>query len=82
MERAERSGGLHKRSAEDWGVPLTRAIGAEPLSEVWPLYWCASARELLGAGVAGRNGPAEMGAQDAMRLKRGKRLLPSLVKEL
>jgi hypothetical protein len=31
-ERAERSGGLHKRSAEDWGNPLCRAIGAEPLS--------------------------------------------------
>ena len=30
--RAERSGGLHKRSAEDWGSPLWRAIGAEPLS--------------------------------------------------
>src|ERR1700678_722626 len=33
-ERAERSGGLHKRSAEDWGYPLRRAIGAEPLSEL------------------------------------------------
>jgi len=32
VERAQRSGGLHKRSAEDWGDPLTRAIGAEPLS--------------------------------------------------
>jgi len=31
-ERAKRSGGLHKRSAEDWGSPLWRAIGAEPLS--------------------------------------------------
>ena len=28
MERAERSGGLHKRSAEDWGHGL-RARGAE-----------------------------------------------------
>jgi len=33
-ERAERSGGLHKRSAEDWGDPLRRAIGAEPLSKL------------------------------------------------
>jgi hypothetical protein len=32
MERAKRSGGLHKRSAEAWGHPLRRAIGAEPLS--------------------------------------------------
>jgi len=32
MERAKRSGGLHKRSAEAWGYPLRRAIGAEPLS--------------------------------------------------
>ena len=39
-ERAKRSGGLHKRSAEDWGYPLRRTIGAEPLSEVW-LPLCA-----------------------------------------
>src|SRR5689334_6006333 len=26
-ERAKRSGGLHKRSAEDWGYPLRSAIG-------------------------------------------------------
>ena len=32
VERAERSGGLHKRSAEDWGSGL-RARGAEPLSK-------------------------------------------------
>ena len=31
MERAEQSGGLHKRSAEAWGNPL-RARGAELLS--------------------------------------------------
>jgi hypothetical protein len=31
VERAERSGGLHKQSAEAWGHPL-RARGAEPLS--------------------------------------------------
>ena len=31
-ERTKRSEGLHKRSAEDRGNPLRRAIGAEPLS--------------------------------------------------
>ena len=31
-ERTKHSEGLHKRSAEDWGNPLRRAIGAEPLS--------------------------------------------------
>src|SRR6202042_1760130 len=48
-ERAERSGGLHKRSAEDWGSPLCRAIGAEPLSEAC-LPYCARLR----AGLTGR----------------------------
>jgi hypothetical protein len=32
--RNGKGGGLHKRSAEDWGSPLWRAIGAEPLSQV------------------------------------------------
>ena len=43
MERAERSGGLHKRSAEDWGSPLWRAIGAEPLSRLVFLGFARSA---------------------------------------
>ena len=43
-ERTKRSEGLHKRSAEDWGNPLRRAIGAAPLSEAWLPYWRASAR--------------------------------------
>jgi hypothetical protein len=30
MERAERSGGLHKRSAEDWGRGLSGARGEAP----------------------------------------------------
>jgi hypothetical protein len=35
VERAERSGGLHKRSAEDWGFPL-QARGAElPLADLY-----------------------------------------------
>ena len=36
VERAERSGGLHKRSAEDWGNGL-RARGAELPLAVWRL---------------------------------------------
>ena len=47
MKRAKRSGGLHKRSAEDWGSGL-RARGG------WPPSWS-------GGGVAGRNRPAEEG---------------------
>jgi hypothetical protein len=31
MERAERSEGLHKRSAEDWGRGLSGARGEAPL---------------------------------------------------
>jgi hypothetical protein len=51
MERAERSGGLHKRSAEDWGHGL-RARGAE-----LPLGFGRCFR----VGVAGRNRTAEVG---------------------
>jgi len=52
VERAKRSGGLHKRSAEDWGNGL-RARGAE-----LPLEGLAVAFRV---GVAGRNRPAEVG---------------------
>ena len=47
VERAERSGGLHKRSAEAWGNPL-RARGAE-----LPLGAFAVALQEIRAGVAG-----------------------------
>ena len=51
MERAERSGGLHKRSAEDWGHGL-RARGAElPLEGLALLLGWA-----LRAGTARRGG--------------------------
>ena len=57
VERAERSGGLHKRSAEAWGNPL-RARGAElPLGA----FAVAVAFQKIRAGVAGRNRPAEVG---------------------
>ena len=50
VERAERNGGLHKRSAEAWGYPL-RARGAElPLGA-----FAVVAFQKFGAGVAGRN---------------------------
>ena len=73
-ERAERSGGLHKRSAEDWGYPLRRAIGAEPLSEVWLPYWCASAHRNYQGGRCGRERPAEVGSGRPKRLERGRNL--------
>ena len=60
VERAERSGGLHKRSAEAWGNPL-RARGAElPLAGLCSLL--ARRRRNIRAGVAGRNRPAEVGS--------------------
>jgi hypothetical protein len=59
VERAERSGGLHKRSAEAWGHPL-RARGAElPLAAF--AFAVAAAFQNIRAGVAGRNRPAEEG---------------------
>jgi hypothetical protein len=52
VERAKRSGGLHKRSAEDWGNGL-RARGAElPLGGLAVVFR---------VGVAGRNRPTEEG---------------------
>ena len=69
--RAKRSGGLHKRSAEDWGNPL-RARGAElPLAALAFAVASARARPVLFAGVvvaalrvgvAGRNRPARGGS--------------------
>ena len=71
MERAERSGGLHKRSAEAWGHPL-RARGAElPLAA----FVVPFALQTIRAGVAGRNGPAWMGSGNRSlyrQLQRGK----------
>ena len=51
VERAERSGGLHKRSAEAWGHPL-RARGAElPLAA----FAVVLVFQEIRVGVAGRN---------------------------
>ena len=73
MERAERSGGLHKRSAEAWGHPL-RARGAElPLAAFAVVLAFQEIRE----GVAGRNGPLEVGAGGREAAAAGRRLPPS-----
>src|SRR5271163_3822812 len=62
-ERRKRSEGLHKRSAEDWGNPLRRAIGAEPLSEACLPYWRASAR----MDFQGRRCGQERGCYETLR---------------
>jgi hypothetical protein len=46
---------------------LTRAIGAEPLSEVCLRYARASVRKIYWEGVAGGNVPLRWVAQDAGR---------------
>ena len=60
-ERAERSGGLHKRSAEVWGNPL-RARGAKLPLEVREGRRCGQeqARSGGGAGDLGSSGGEEM----------------------
>jgi hypothetical protein len=77
VERAKRRGGLHKRSAEAWGHPL-RARGAElPLAAVGVVL----ALQMIRAGVAGRNRPAEVGGGGRRsRPETGRRLLPSAEK--
>jgi len=69
MERAERSGGLHKRSAEDRGCGLSGARGEAPLRG----FGCCFSGAALRAGT----GPLRWVAEDAERLKIGRRgLLP------
>ena len=43
----------------------------DPLGKVWFPHTCASAHRIYRAGVAGRNSPAEVAAENAKRLKRG-----------
>jgi hypothetical protein len=76
-ERAERSGGLHKRSAEDWGYPLRRAIGAEPLSEACLPYSARSAQPL--GGRCGKERPAEEGGgrRSSVWRQGGVKLIPA-----
>ena len=58
MERAERSGGLHKRSAEAWGYPL-RTRGAE-----LPLGAFAIVLQKIRDGVAAGTGSLRRVAKD------------------
>ena len=51
---------------------MRRAIGAEPLSEVWLPNRCASAHRNYRVGVAGGNGPLRRVTEDAKRLKTGR----------
>ena len=64
MERAERSGGLHKRSAEDWGLPLVARQGRSPSAGLVSLHQRETQRLLLlGSGFKGWALPAGKGSQ-------------------
>src|ERR1700677_232331 len=57
MERAERSGGLHKRSAEDWGRGLSGARGEAPLRG----FGCCFSGAALRARTDGMRRPVQLG---------------------
>jgi hypothetical protein len=64
VERAERSEGLHKRSAEAWGHPL-RARGAElPLA----VFVVVFAFEKSGPALRAGTGPLGWGAENAGKI--------------
>jgi hypothetical protein len=73
-ERAKRSGGLHKHSAEVWGDPLRRA-GAAP-SARFGFRFRAQRRSYQGWALRTGTGPLGRVAEDAKRLQPGRRLLP------
>src|SRR5579871_5516116 len=83
VEGAERSGGLHKRSAEDWGASC-RAPGTESLRKAWLRCICAERRRcfslLLHLGWALRAGerPAERAPEGYFFLSAGGRETPLL----
>ena len=62
-ERAERSGGLHKRSAEDWGYPCAARSGRSPLAQGLSTVLDREA-DGYRVGVAGGKGPLRRVAQD------------------
>jgi hypothetical protein len=58
-------------------MALERAIGAEPLSEVWLPYRVRNARRLSGPALRAGTGPLRWVAEDAKRLQTGEEeLLP------
>jgi hypothetical protein len=74
VERAKHSGGLHKRSAEDWGVACGRE-GIPPLSRL--VYLAGrGAQELLG-GRCGKERPAEVGSEGRETAADGRKPPPS-----
>jgi hypothetical protein len=73
-ERAKRSGGLHKRSAEVWGDPLRRARAAP--SARFGFRFRAQRRSCQGWALRTGTGPLGRVAEDATRLQSGRRLLP------
>ncbi len=84
VEGAERSGGLHKRSAEDWGASC-RAPGTESLRRHGHLAPARSAETAFvvvpasRGGRCGRERPAEVGdGRQQGRPKSGRRHHPSL----
>ena len=75
-ERAKRSGGLHKHSAEDWGYPCAARSGQSPLARDLATVPDREA-DASRMGVAGRNDPLRWVVEDAQRLQRGRRLPPN-----
>jgi proteic killer suppression protein len=80
VERAERSGGLHKRSAEAWGDCLRARGGSAPLGCLSTVSVRVSAHEFEGRALRGRTqAPHGWEAENARhygRLQRGKGAAP------
>ena len=79
MERAEHSGGLHKRSAEAWGDSLRARGGGAPIGACL-LHECASAHMIHLRSSGLENIPVEMGADDAKRSSEEEDILSKMQK--